>query len=132
MFYPTVGMTLLIVVLQAPPAAHLSSLTSLPELEKQQPSPRVGSGEADAVREGVAPRSNPDPLGKFHVGDGVSAPSVVFGPTPEFTDKAIRKNIKGTVVVSLTVDVTGKPQDVRISRSLAERKQKAALYRVEL
>jgi TonB family protein len=105
MLYPIVGIALLIVVSQAAP---LPILPTLPEMERQQPS------------QPLAPRSNSDPLGKFHVGDGVSAPSVVFGPTPEFTDKAIRKKIKGTVVVSLTVDVAGKPQNVRISRSLAE------------
>ena len=117
MLYPIIGMTLLTAVLQAPPAAALPILPALPEMERQQPPPPVGSGEVDVVREG----SNPDPSGKFHVGDGVSAPSLVFAPDPEFTEKAIRKNIiKGTVVVSLTVDVAGKPQNVHISRSLAE------------
>jgi protein TonB len=65
-------------------------------------------------------RSNPDSRGQFHGGDGVSAPMLIFGPTPELTDEATRKNVKGTVVVSLTVDIAGEPQDVRISRSLAE------------
>jgi protein TonB len=32
----------------------------------------------------------------------------------------VSHELGGTVVVSLTVDATGKPQDVRVSRSLAE------------
>ena len=54
------------------------------------------------------------------MGDGVSAPQLVYAPDPEFTSKARKKELGGTVVVSLTVDATGKPQDVRVSRSLAE------------
>jgi hypothetical protein len=41
MLYPIVGMTLLIVVLQAPPAAHLPILPSLREMERQQPHCRL-------------------------------------------------------------------------------------------
>ena len=54
------------------------------------------------------------------MGDGVSAPRLVFAPDPEFTDKARRKKLGGMLVVSLTVDAAGKPQDIRILRSLAE------------
>jgi protein TonB len=55
-----------------------------------------------------------------HPGDGVSAPKLLFAPDPEFTDQARHKKVAGTVVVSVTVDAAGKPQDVRVSRSLAQ------------
>jgi TonB family protein len=54
------------------------------------------------------------------VGDGVSAPRLVFAPDLEFTDKARRKKLGGMLVVSLTVDAAGRTRDVRVSRSLAE------------
>ncbi len=78
------------------------------------------SGQNVADHQAVAPRPNPDAAGRYHVGDGVSAPRLVYAPEPEFTDKARRKKLDGSLVVSLTVDAAGKPQDVRVSRSLAE------------
>jgi hypothetical protein len=55
-------------------------------------------------------------------GDGVSPLRLVYAPDPEFTDKARRKRLGGTLVVS--VDAAGKPHDVRVSRSLAEASKK--------
>jgi TonB family protein len=69
-------------------------------------------------------KPRPDASGNYRVGDGVSEPTLVFTPDPEYTDKARRKKVDGTVVVSLTVDSAGKPQDVRISRSLADQVSK--------
>jgi protein TonB len=45
---------------------------------------------------------------------------LIFAPDPEFTDLARRKRLEGTVVVALTVDTAGKPQDVRVARSLSQ------------
>ncbi len=39
----------------------------------------------------VSPRPNPDASGKYHPGDGVSAPKLLFAPDPEFTDQARHK-----------------------------------------
>jgi hypothetical protein len=55
----------------------------------------------------ASPRPNPDASGKYHLGDGVSAPKLLFAPDPEFTDQARRKRAGGTVVVALTVDAEG-------------------------
>jgi TonB family protein len=63
---------------------------------------------------------NPDATGKYHLGDGVSAPKLLFAPDPEFTDEARRKRVQGVTVLSLTVDISGNPQDVRVTRSMAE------------
>jgi TonB family protein len=65
-------------------------------------------------------RQNPDAAGIYHAGDGVSPPKLVQPVDPEFTDEARRKKLGGTVVLSLIVDATGKPQDVKVTRSLAE------------
>jgi protein TonB len=63
---------------------------------------------------------NPDASGKYHLGDGVSAPKLLFAPDPEFADEARRKRVQGVTVLSLTVDISGNPQDVRVTRSMAE------------
>jgi TonB family protein len=112
---------LFMVAAKAPPASALLFLTPFAEMDHQQlPSPGDNRGKLSAGPEPAAPRPNPDASGKYHVGDGVSAPKLVFAPDSEFTDKARRKKLGGMLVVSLTVDAAGKPQDVRVSRSLAE------------
>jgi protein TonB len=72
-----------------------------------------------ADSQAVSPRPNPDASGKYHLGDGVSAPKLLFAPDPEFTDQARHKKVAGTVVVALTVDAAGNPENVRVARSLA-------------
>jgi len=79
----------------------------------------VGSGQSQ-----VAPRQNPDASGKYHVGDGVSPPKLLYAVDPEYSDRARRKRVQGKVVLSLTVDPQGRPQDVRILHSLSEKVDK--------
>ena len=105
---------------KAPRASALLLQAPIPDMDSQL-SPSPGDhAKPDAGQQAVSPRPNPDAAGKYHVGDGVSAPKLVYAPDPEYTDKANRKKLGGTLVVSLTVDATGKPQNVRVSRSLAE------------
>jgi TonB family protein len=73
-------------------------------------------GEAKAA----SPRPNPDASGKYHLGDGVTAPKLIFSVDPEFTDQARHKRLQGVVIVALTVDTAGNSQDVRVARSLAQ------------
>ncbi len=104
-------------------ATVLSLLLLISPLERdlqQSGSPDDSGGQIIAGHAAVAPRPNPDAAGKYHVGDGVSPPKLVYAPDPEYTDKARRKKMNGSVVVSLTVDVAGKPQNVHVSRSLGE------------
>jgi TonB family protein len=112
------GLTLFMLVLKAPGAV---ALTPPPEIDSQQlPSHDDSRGNPSADQKAVAPSPNPDASGKYHVGDGVSPPKLIFAPAPEFTNKARQKRVGGRVVLSLTVNVAGQPQDVRVSRSLAE------------
>jgi protein TonB len=76
--------------------------------------------QTGATPQPVSPRPNPDASGKYHVGNGVTAPKLLFAVDPEFTDQARHKRVQGTVVIALTVDTAGNPQDVRVARSLAE------------
>jgi TonB family protein len=113
------GLTLFMAAAKTPQASALPFGGLLPEMESQRSASSSDSG-GNTDHQVVAPRPNPDAAGKYHVGDGVSAPRLVYAPDPEFTSQARKKNVAGTLAVSLTVDATGKPQDVRVSRSLAE------------
>jgi TonB family protein len=112
-------LTLLMAAEKAPQASALPLQSPLLERDRRQSASPDDSRRQNVADQGaVAP--NPDAEGKYHVGDGVSPPRLVYAPAPEFTDKARRKKLGGSLVVSLTVDAAGKPQDVRVSRSLAE------------
>lgn len=56
--------------------------------------------------------------GVYHVGGGVSAPSLIFSVDPEFSDEARRAKYQGICIVSMIVDAQGNPQHVRVSRPL--------------
>jgi TonB family protein len=115
------GLTLFFVASRVPDTAALPIPNLFPGMDIQQLAAPVDSqGELAADHQTVAPSPNPDASGKYHVGDGVSPPKLVSAPVPEFTDRARRKKLGGTVVVSVTVDAAGNPQDVRVSHSLAE------------
>lgn len=115
------GVTLFMAAVEEPQAAPSPLGAPLPKMDSQRSASQGDSGgNTGADHQVVAPRPNPDAAGRYHVGDGVSSPRLVYAPDPEFTSKARKKELVGTVVVSLTVDATGKPQDVRVSRSLAE------------
>ena len=76
--------------------------------------------ETGAAPPPASARPNPDASGKYHLGDGVTPPKLVSAADPEFTAEARRKRLQGVVVVSVTVDTSGNPQDVRVARSMAE------------
>jgi periplasmic protein TonB len=56
--------------------------------------------------------------GVYHVGGGVSSPSVVYSVDPEYSDEARRAKFTGIVMVSLIVDAQGLPEHVHVARSL--------------
>ena len=56
--------------------------------------------------------------GAYHVGGGVSAPSVLFKVDPEYSEEARKAKYSGTVLISLTVDASGKAQNIKVVRSL--------------
>jgi TonB family protein len=66
------------------------------------------------------PRPNPDASGNYHVGDGVTAPRLIFSVEPEFTEKARKRKINGNVTVQLIVDTDGHVRDAHVIKSSAE------------
>jgi Gram-negative bacterial TonB protein C-terminal len=67
-----------------------------------------------------AQKPQPDASGRYHVGNGVTPPRIVHTEEPDFSKKPRFKKIEGITAVSLTVDAHGDPQDVYVSRSLAD------------
>jgi periplasmic protein TonB len=56
--------------------------------------------------------------GLRRVGNGVSAPTLLYKVEAEFSDEARRAKYEGVVMVSLVVDANGNPQQVKILRPL--------------
>lgn len=69
----------------------------------------AGSGGADIER-----------LGGYTAVDGVVPPKVLRAPDPQFTDKARRKKLGGTCILSTLVDAQGNPHDIRVVKSIAD------------
>ncbi|MGA8763079.1 MAG: energy transducer TonB [Candidatus Sulfotelmatobacter sp.] len=66
----------------------------------------------------------------YEVGNGVTAPKPVYTPDPQYTDKARRKKINGTVTLAMIVTAEGKVRDVKITKSLDEGLDKQAIAAV--
>jgi bla regulator protein BlaR1 len=56
----------------------------------------------------------------FHVGPGVSAPTLIFSPDPEYSEEARRAKYQGVCVLSLIVDTQGSPKRVQVVRHLGK------------
>jgi outer membrane biosynthesis protein TonB len=96
-----------------------TSLAS-PSPSSQQTTP-APSADADKQTNAPAkphqPRPNPDAAGKYHVGDGVTAPRLVHSEEPNIPKNMRKANIPGSCLVALTVDTNGIPTDIHIVRS---------------
>jgi protein TonB len=67
----------------------------------------VGAGSGGGIGGGV-----------YKVGGGISAPQALSTPDPNYTEEARRANKQGTCVLSLIVDSTGHPRNLRVVRGL--------------
>ena len=56
--------------------------------------------------------------GVYKVGGGISAPTAISAPDPNYTEEARRAKKQGTCVLWLIVDSTGHPRDIRVARGL--------------
>jgi len=69
--------------------------------------PGVGSGIGGGIGGGV-----------YRVGGGISAPTAISAPDPDYTEEARRAKKQGTCVLWLIVDSAGHPRDIRVARGL--------------
>lgn len=96
----------------------------------------IGSGNGGGVGSGRGPGVGPGygggiGGGAYRVGEGVSAPRVIYSPDPEFSEEARKAKFQGTVVLSLIVGPDGKPHDVRVHRSLGMGLDEKALEAIQ-
>ena len=83
----------------------------------------IGSGSGGGVGVGAGPgvgegHGGGTGGGVFHVGGGVSAPSVLYDPSPEYSEEARKAKYSGTSIVSLIVGPDGLPRNITVSRSV--------------
>jgi periplasmic protein TonB len=75
----------------------------------------IGSGNGNGIGPGEGGGYGG---GVMHLGGGVSAPTLIYSPDPEFSDEARRAKYQGICLVGLIVDSQGNPQQVHIVRPL--------------
>jgi len=75
----------------------------------------VGSGEGGGVGPGSGGGFGG---GVFKIGNGVSAPAVLYSPDPEYTEEARKAKYQGVCVLWLVVGPDGRPRNIKVTRSL--------------
>lgn len=79
----------------------------------------TGTGAGPGTGSGLGPgRGGGFGGGVYNVGNGVTAPIVVFKPQPKYTADAMRAKVQGTVIMSAVVLPDGTVTDISIVRSL--------------
>ena len=83
----------------------------------------LGSGSGGGVGSGHGPGVGPGwgggiGGGVYHIGGGVSAPHLIYGPEPEFSEEARKAKYQGMVVLQVVVGSDGKTRDIRVAQSL--------------
>jgi len=83
----------------------------------------IGSGSGGGVGVGHGPGVGAGSGGGFgggvyKVGGGISAPTAISAPDPNYTEEARRAKKQGTCILWLIVDSTGHPRDIRVARGL--------------
>lgn len=56
--------------------------------------------------------------GIYTPGNGIRPPRALYDPEPDYSEEARKVKLQGSVVLSLVVDATGHPRNVKIARSL--------------
>ena len=83
----------------------------------------IGSGHGGGVGSGYGPGVGPGYGGGigggiYRPGGGVSAPELIYGPDPEYSEEARKAKYQGTLVLWLVVGTDGRARDIRVLRSL--------------
>jgi periplasmic protein TonB len=75
----------------------------------------IGSGRGDGIGPGEGGGYGG---GVYRLGGGVTAPTLIYSPDPEFSDEARRAKYQGVCLVGLVVDALGNPENVHVVRPL--------------
>lgn len=96
----------------------------------------IGSNHGTGIGPGGGPGFGPGTgggccTGTYRPGNGVSAPRAIYDPDPEYSEEARKAKFGGIVVLSVTVDPSGRPRDIRVARSLGMGLDEKAVEAVE-
>ncbi len=92
----------------------------------------IGGGVGPGRGAGVGPGSGGGfGGGAYRIGGGVSAPSILSKVEPEYSEEARKAKWQGTVQLSLVVDDQGRPQSIKVTRSLGLGLDQKAIEAVE-
>lgn len=69
--------------------------------------------------------------GAYHIGGGVSPPSILYKVEPEYSEEARKAKFQGEVVLQIIVDEKGNPRDIKIIRPLGLGLDQKAVEAVE-
>jgi protein TonB len=79
----------------------------------------IGTGVGPGNGAGFGPGSGGGFAGgAYRIGGAVSAPTILSKVEPEYSEEARKAKWQGTVVLSLVVDAQGRPQGLKVARSL--------------
>ncbi len=83
----------------------------------------IGSGSGGGVGPGRGPGYGPGEGGGFgggpyRIGNGVSAPTLVYKVDPEYSEEARKAKFQGTVVLYIEINERGLPQNPRVIQAL--------------
>jgi TonB family protein len=84
---------------------------------------------AQQVAPSPAP-ATPDAPKLYHIGSGVSAPTILYAAPAIFSEEARAKKITGDCLISLIVDAQGMPQDPKVIQKLGHGLDEQALASV--
>ena len=96
----------------------------------------IGSGNGGGVGSGKGGGFGPGEGGgvgggAFHMGAGITAPTVLYKVEPEYSEEARKAKYQGTVELVIEVDVNGKPRNLKVVRSLGLGLDEKAIEAVE-
>jgi protein TonB len=83
----------------------------------------LGNGHGTGIGAGYGAGVGPGTGGNIggglrRIGGGVSAPEVLFAPSPEFSEEARKAKVSGNVLVYLQVDEQGRPTHIRVLKGI--------------
>lgn len=83
----------------------------------------IGSNHSTGIGPGTGPGVGSGDnggccTGSYRPGKGITVPHVLYDPEPEYSDEARRTKTQGIVVLSVTIDPTGRARNIHIARSL--------------
>ena len=108
-----------------PAALLIAAISALLTMISAAPIPSAAQQEtpppsANPPQSKATPRPNPDASGIYHVGDGVTAPKLIYSVEPEFSEKALKRKVAGATTLSFIVETDGHVRDIRVTKSCAD------------